>query len=308
MKKVVVTGTVAYDYIFNFDNYFSNYIVPDKIHQINISLLTEQYKKSFGGTAGNQGYYLNKLGIPASIFTTGGNDFSKYIDFLKRHHIVSDFIKIIKKVHTASGFAITDKKDNQIWMYSKGAMKYASGLRLKQISRELTNYFVIITPNEPKAVDNFVNECVRNKINFVLDLGFNIPITAKSTLQKGIKHASIIFGNDYEIDLMEKKAGIPMRKNLKSNQILVTTLADQGSEIFYNKKIVQVGIYKTEAIDPTGAGDAYRAGFIYGYLNNQPLKTCGWMGAIAASFAVEIKGTMNLKFTKQSFERRLKKI
>lgn len=305
MKKIIVTGTVAYDFIFNFDNYFSNYILPDKIHQINISLLTEHYEKTYGGTAGNQGYYLNKLGIPASIYSTVGKDFDEYKKFLLQNQISANLIKVYSKKRTAAGFAITDKRDNQIWMYSKGAMKYATELHLKSIIKDNKNYLVIIAPNEPKAVDNFVDECVKNKINFVLDLGFNIPITSKITLQKGIKHASIIFGNDYEIDLMEKKIGAPMKKKLRPNQILVTTLADKGSEIFYNKKTVRIGIFKTKAVDPTGAGDAYRAGFIYGYLNNQPIEACGWMGAVAASFAVEVKGTMNLKFNKSLFEKRL---
>ncbi len=307
MKNVIITGSVAYDYIFNFDNYFSNYIVPDKVHSINISLLTEQYKKSFGGTAGNQGFYLNKLGVNAYIYSTVGEDFGEYKYFLKKNNIESKFIQIKKGHHTAAGFAITDKKDNQIWMYSRGALKYSDKLRLNSLSVG-SDPLVIIAPNEAKAVENFVNECVRSKMEFVLDLGFNIPLTKKDILQKGIKNAAIIFGNDYEIDLMEKKAGIPFKKDLKHNQILVTTFADLGSTIFQNKKEIKVGIYKTKAIDPTGAGDAYRAGFIYGYLNNQPLKICGWMGAVTSSFAVEVKGTMNLKFNKRVFEKRMKTI
>ena len=305
MKNVIVTGTLAYDYIFNFDNYFSNYILPNKIHQINISLLTEHYKKSFGGTAGNQGFYLNKLGIPASILATAGHDFADYKNFLHKHNIETDLINIHKKRHTAAGFGITDKKDNQIWMYSKGAAKYAQFTTLKSLIKKSGNLFVLITPNEPKAVDNFVDECIKNKIDFVLDLGFNIPITSRATLQKGINNATIIFGNDYEVELMAKKTGISLKKGLRSDQFLISTLADQGSEIYTKGKKYKIGIYKTKAIDPTGAGDAYRAGFLYGYLNNQPPKICGWMGAVTASFAVETRGTMNLKFTKKEFEKRL---
>ncbi len=305
MKNIVVTGSIAYDYIFDFANYFSNYFLADKVHNINISLLTENYKKSFGGTAGNQGFYLNKLGIPALIFTYAGSDFEEYTHFLKKNKIESKFIKIDNKIHTAAGFAITDKKDNQIWMYSKGAMKLVKKLRLKTLMDSIGELFVLITPNEPKAVENFIDECVKYKIEFILDLGFNIPITSKKILVKGIKNALIIFGNDYEISLMEKIAGFALKKKLTDHQILITTFADEGSEIYSQGKKYPVDIFKTKTVDPTGAGDAYRAGFVYGYLNNYPIETCGWMGAVAASFAVETKGTMNLKFSKKEFKKRV---
>lgn len=308
MKNIIVTGTLAYDFIFDFDNYFSNYILPEKIHQINISLLTDYYKKSYGGTAGNQSYYLTKLGCNNYIYGVGGNDFTEYSKFLRKNGIVNKYIKIYKNLHTAAGFAITDKKDNQIWMYSRGVMKHTSNLSLKTLTKNMNDIFILITPNDPKAISKFVDECLAYKLDFTFDIGFNIPITSKNTLIKGVKNATIIFGNDYEIDLIEKITKIPLIKNLKKNQILIKTLADEGSEIYTKNKKYEIGIYKTKTIDPTGAGDAYRSGFIYGYLNNYPLKTCGWMGAITASFAVEVKGTMNLKFTRDKFKERLRKL
>lgn len=308
MKTIIVTGTLAYDYIFDFPNYFSNYILPDKVHQINISLLTEHYQKSYGGTAGNQAFYLSKLGQPNYIFAVGGNDFSEYKKFLSKHKMSDDLIKVVKKTHTAAGFAITDKRDNQIWMYSKGALKYAQNLTIQPLLKKFSPLFVLITPNDPQAYVNFVDECARDKIDFAFDIGFNIPITPKETIVKGVKSASIIFGNDYEIELIEKKTGVSLKKNLMPNQFLVTTFADRGSEVYRGGKAVKIGIYKTKAIDPTGAGDAYRAGFLYGLLQGHTVKICGWMGAVAASFAVESKGAMNLRFSKKLFENRLKTV
>ncbi len=308
MKTVVVTGTLAYDYIFDFNNYFSNYILPEKIHQINISLLTDHYKKSFGGTAGNQGFYLSKLNHPTLILGVGGNDFSEYKKFLFRNKITSDFIKIYNQTHTAAGFAITDKRDNQIWMYSQGVMRFTKNLSLTPFQKNSKNIIVLITPNELKAKEKFIDECIKYRMEFVFDMGFNIPLASKELLLKGIKFAKIIFGNDYEIGLIEKRTGASFASSLKQNQILITTFADKGSEVLTNGKKYKIGICKVKTIDPTGAGDAYRAGFIYGYLNNFPVKTCGWMGAVTASFAVEVKGTMNLKFNKKEFEKRLSKV
>ncbi|MBI4008946.1 carbohydrate kinase family protein [Candidatus Roizmanbacteria bacterium] len=308
MKNIILTGSLAYDYIFDVDDYFSKYILPNKIHQINISVITDEYKKSLGGTAGNQAFYLARLGLSPNIFATAGKDFQEYKSFLKKNGINAEYIKIIPEQNSAAGFGMTDKKDNQIWMYSKGAMINNSKLILSTIVDKLHNSFVIISPNDPQAIINFVNQCEKEDIEFAFDPAFYIPTLPQKTLFKGVKNARIIFGNDYEIAFLEKRLRLSLPKLINKNQIIVKTLGDQGSEIFKDGKWQKVGIYKVKPVDPTGAGDAYRAGFLYGYLNNQPIKTCGWMGAVTASFAVEVKGTMNLKFSKQQFEKRLKSV
>ncbi len=308
MKNVILTGSLSFDYIFDVNDSFSNHILPEKVHKINFSFVIETHQRSFGGTAGNQAYYLSKLGVENYLFASGGYDFTDYSTFLQKEKISRNFIFISNNLPTGTGFVITDIKDNQIWMYSKGAMKHNALLKLSSITEKIHRPLVIISPNDPQAIINFVVDCVKDKIEFCFDPAFYIPVLPKKTLLLGVKNAKIIIGNDYEIAFMEKRLGKKMTKLLSDDQILVTTLGDQGSEILYRGKWTKVGIYKTKAIDPTGAGDAYRAGFIYGYLNDQPIKTCGWMGAVAASFAVEVKGTMNLKFTREKFEERLKKI
>lgn len=323
-KKIILTGSLAFDYIFDIDNHFSDYIQPDKVHQINISLTCETFEKSFGGTAGNQAYYLGNLGANPCVAASVGFDFQDYKKFLEKNKVNTDYIMIDKSMPTAAGHVITDKKDNQIWMFAKGAMKNADKLRISNLEvspligvrplkkpyrnnkNNQSDIFVLISPTEPQAMVNFVNECVKNNIDFAFDPAFYIPVLPVETLIKGIKNAKIIFGNDYEIAFLEKRTGQKMKKLLHKEQILIKTLGDAGSEIYYEKKCHKIGIYKTKAIDPTGAGDAYRAGFLVGYLNGRTIEESAKMAAVTASFAVEVKGTMNPKFSKIEFEKRLK--
>ena len=316
-KNIILTGSLAYDYIFDIPDSFSKYIQPDKIHKINISIVTDTHKKSFGGTAGNQAFHLARFGLNPTIITTVGNDFFDYKIFLKKNGVNTNSIEIIKNLPTAAGFVMTDVKDNQIWMFATGAMKEARRLSLKSIyassgveklklnssrqARTITNSFVLISPTDLNAMINIVKESINLNVDFAFDPAFFIPHLPEKTLLEGVKNSIIIFGNDYEIAFIEKRLKKKITDIVSNRQVVIKTLGDQGSEIYYNGKWIKVGIYKTKTIDPTGAGDAYRAGFLYGFLNNQPLKTCGWMGAVTASFAVEVKGTMNLKFTKKEF-------
>ena len=307
-KNIIVTGSVAYDFVFDIKDPFSKYIQPDKIHQINISIVTDSHAKSFGGTAGNYAFYLSRLGIKPILYSAVGNDFADYKNFLNKNKIETKFLKFYKNLPTASGFVMTDIHDNQIWMYSKGAMQKNIGLKLKPVAEKFLKPIIVISPNELRAINNYVRECVENNYDFTYDPAFFIPHLDSKSLGLGIQNARVIFGNDYEIAFIEKKLGKSIEKLVKERQIVVKTLGELGSEILYNHNKIKIGIYKCKTIDPTGAGDAYRAGFLYGYLDNQPLKMCGWMGAVVASFAVEVKGTMNLKFNKKEFEKRLNKI
>lgn len=307
-KNIILTGSLSFDYIFDVKDLFSNYILPDKIHQINFSFVIDSHHKTWGGTAANQAFYFARLGGKPIILASGGYDFSEFRKFLEENNIITRFIPEDKKLPTGTGFVITDKKDNQIWMYSKGAMKNNSTLFLKSILSKIINPFLMISPNEPKAIIKLVEESVKYSIDFGFDPAFYIPTLPIETLGKGVKNAKIIFGNDYEIAFIEKRLKKSITSIVNKNQIVVKTLGDQGSAIYAHDVWTKVTIFKTKSVDPTGAGDAYRAGFIFGYLKNLPLKTCGWMGAVTASFAVEVKGTMNLKFSKKEFERRLRKL
>ena len=308
---VIVTGSLAFDQILNLPGKFSSYILPDKIHQINVSFATDTHTVNFGGTAGNQAYSLALLGIRPVIVATAGYDFDRYRKFLEKNGIDTSYIKIIKNKLTASGFAITDEADNQIWGYSKAAMSDSKDHHLKPVISELsktnTRLFAILTPCGEEGIANYVDECVAFNIPFAFDPAFYIPSLPKKTLKKGVRYAQIVFGNDYELSLLQKRLSHEKLQGLtlKDTQIVVTTLGENGSVIQQgNKKFTIKPSVVQKVVDPTGAGDAYRAGFMAGFIQGKDLKTCGQMGSVAAAFAVEKKGTMNHYYTKKEFIKR----
>lgn len=299
--KVVVTGSISYDYIMNFPGQFADRIMPDKIHQISLSFLVETLEKRFGGIAGNIAYTLNLLGEEPTILAAAGKDFAPYKAFLKRHKISSSFIKIHKNVSTSSYFVVTDKEDNQIGAFYVGAQKYASRLSLPECS------FAVISPTDPKAMKKFVADCRSRNISYLYDPAFQIATLSSSDLRDGIESAKILIGNDYEIAFIEKKLDISHEELILMVPVLVTTLGSKGSIIETRTEAIHVKPAKPKSItDPTGAGDAYRAGFLAGYLRNFDLAVCGQIGSVAAVYAVESYGTINHHFTKKEFIKRYK--
>lgn len=322
---ILIAGSIAFDYILNFPDEFSNHILADKIHQINISFTTETFRKEFGGTAGNQAYTLSLLGIKTSILSTAGHDFSGYKRYLDNVGVNTKFIKIRKDQFTASGFVITDKSDNQIWGYSLGALKFSHKLHFPKDLREIL--LVVIAPPSPDSIMHFVNLSQKAKLPYTFDPAFYIPTLSAVQLKKALNGAIILFGNDYEIAQIEKKVGClkkwlenPLNYQSKITHInslkypiLVTTLGYKGSLIKYKDaqsktiKQIKIGPAKPHSTsDPTGAGDAYRAGFLAGLLKNMPLAVCGQIGSVASVYTVEKYGTITHKFTIKEFCRRYK--
>lgn len=313
---IIVTGSLAYDQILNLPGKFSSYILPDKIHNINVSFVTDTHIKLFGGTGANQAYSLALLGIPPILVGTAGTDFGPYKTFLEKNNITTSYIKIIDDELTALGIAITDEKDNQIWGFSKGAMKFARDLSLTPILKRLKGknekLFVAITPNDPLAIARYIDECIEEQIDFSFDPAFYIPTLTKEALKKGIHQAHVVFGNDYEIALLRKKIGVRTETfKSKHGQFLVTTLGEKGSDIVYADADGTIEFRKhikpakvTNIIDPTGAGDAYRSGFLAGFLNGKDIQICGQMGSIAAAYAIENYGTMKHSYSVIEFWKR----
>lgn len=304
---IIVTGSLAYDIILNLPGKFSSYILPDKLHQINVSFATDTHTKNFGGTAGNQAYSLALLGEKPILFATAGNDFEPYKKFLDRHGIDTSYVKIIKNKLTASGFAITDEVNNQVWGYSKSAMSDAKDYPLKKIVVTLKkDTIVVLTPCGEEGLTSYVDECVELKIPFVFDPAFYIPVLSKATIKKGVEKSLMFFSNDYELELVKEKLKVDSVK-LREDQILITTLGEKGSQITSNGKTIIIKPAKVKkVVDPTGAGDAYRSGFLAGYAHNLPLEVCGQMGSVASAFVVEQKGTVNHFYTKKEFISRYK--
>ena len=226
----------------------------------------------------------------------------EYAKFLQDSGVDISRIQTIQNNLTSSAFIMTDSSDNQITAFYPGAMDSAAKLALVQKTD-----FVVISPNNPEAMINFCAQCQQSDTPYMLDPGMQLPALSPENLQNMLKGATILIGNDYEIALLREKRKGERGKLEEIVQILITTLGEKGSTIQTKDQILQVNAGKVnKAVDPTGAGDAYRGGFLAGYSKNLNLKVCGQMGSIAACFAVEKYGTTNHTFTLEQFSKRYK--
>ncbi|OFY38574.1 MAG: hypothetical protein A2Z69_00885 [Bacteroidetes bacterium RBG_13_44_24] len=306
LKKIVVTGSLAYDHIMSMPGRFKDQIMPDKLHILNVSFIMNTFRQEYGGTGGNIAYTLGLLNTPCLLAATVGGDFGLYRKHLaKMKNIDLKGVKVFKKSKTARGFVTTDRDDNQIWGFYDGAMRNASKISLKlYIDRES---LLVIAPNDPKAMMRYVREAINLKVPYVFDPAFNITHFTHSDLKKAVKYSNILIGNDYEITLVKRRLNLSSKSILKNCHLLVTTLGSEGSRIESEHKVIHVPVAKPEnQSDPTGAGDAFRAGFMAGYVRDLPLRTCGKMGALTAVYTVEKYGTQTHKFTLSQFYQRYK--
>lgn len=300
---LIITGSIAYDYIMDFPGSFGDHILPDQIHQINLSFIVKTFAKRRGGTAGNVSYTLGLLNTPHKLFSTAGQDFGEYAFAFSSLNIDISGVKIYKNTYTATGFGMTDKKDNQIWGFFYGANEFVDQLKLKSIAKR--DDFVLIGPQGAKGSLSFIKQCITLKIPYMFDPGFILTQITDEELTYGVTHAQMLIGNDYEISLIKNR--VKNFTNMVKDKIVITTLGEKGALIDEGGRKVEIKPAKAaKVIDPSGAGDAWRGGFLAGWQRNLDLKTCGQMGAIAAVYTVEQYGTQEQTYTKQDFTKRYK--
>jgi adenosine kinase len=301
--NVVIVGSLAYDYIMNVSGTFSDRIMEEKIHSISLSFLVDSLKKQLGGTAGNIAYSLKLLTITPLIVSEAGNDFSLYKKFLKKNRISTTYIQEYDDVSTSLYVVLNDKANNEIRSFYTGATRYATTHSILSVKEII--HLVIIAPTNPKAMTNAVRDCISKHIPYIYDPSFHIAALPKEELEEGVSHAAILIGNDYEIGLIEEKLEIPHEELVATVPALVTTLGSKGSiiETRTQSMYIKPAIARSHK-DPRGAGSAYRAGFIAGYLRGYPLDICGQMGSVAAAYTVELYGTQTHTFTTNEFVKR----
>ena len=301
--SVLLSGSLAYDYIMDFPDSFKNHIMPDQLHILNVCFSVEKLEKNLGGTAGNIAYTMKLLGSDPIILCPLGSDSHDYVEHLKKHKISSDYISINNEKMSSSAHITTDKDDNQIAAFYSGAGNGAKNLVVKSIKENLD--FALISPNQKEAMIGHAKECYELDIPLCFDPGQQITALSAQELMLLIGQAKFLIGNDYEMKLMQEKTGWDMEEILKHVEIVITTLGDRGSVITTQDQVIEVGVCTPNSVeDPTGAGDAYRAGFFFSYLQGHDYKTCGQMGAVAATYAVEHYGTQNHGFTMDEFKNR----
>lgn len=302
-KKVLITGSLAFDLIMDFPGKFTEHIDPSKLHIMNISFLVDSFKRARGGNSGNIAYTLSLLGMKTGIISSAGEDFEDYGLFLEKNKISIEDIEIIEGETTATATIMTDKSDNQISAFYPGAMRRNTELNIKYA--KFKPDFVVITPDVPEAMVRFARQCQDLKIPYLFDPGMQLPRLSDAQIIAGITGAEILIANDYEMGIIDTRIKGQVSNLKKKVKIIITTLGEKGSVIEHNGDKINIGPGKPrEVSDPTGAGDAYRAGFLAGYLRGFDLKICGQMGSISACYAIEKYGTTNHRFSVGEFKRR----
>ncbi|MBI4079415.1 MAG: carbohydrate kinase family protein [Candidatus Levybacteria bacterium] len=302
MKHVVVTGSLAFDYIMDFPQSFEENILPEKLHTLSVSFLAHNFSKNFGGTAGNITYNLGLLNQkPLLLASAGANDFKPYEQHLEGVSVNTSYIRKVEKEFSANMFMITDKNNCQIAGFYPGAMEKDDTLSIKNMKAD----FVVVAPTTPSAMGKFVKEAKAANIPYLYDPAQQIPRLSKEQLINGIDGASILIGNDYELAMLTKKTGFSKNDIKRKSKIVITTLGSKGSLIEEKGKQYSIGtVNPKKIVDPTGAGDAYIAGFLSGFLQNSDLKTAGQIAATAATYAIEHYGTQNHRFSLDDFKER----
>lgn len=301
MKTIAVTGSLAFDYIMDFPQSFEENILPHKLKTLSVSFLAHNFSKNFGGTAGNIAYNLSLLQQSVVVIASAGKkDFDAYRTHLQGVGADVSKIHIAQEEFSANMFMITDKNNCQIAGFYPGAMQHDTTLTLvKNVD------FAIISPTIPAAMDGFVTQAKKQNIPYLFDPAQQIPRLSSTQLKNGIDGATVLVGNDYELAMIEKKTRWSKQEILYKSAIVITTLGAEGSLIEKGGESLNVGIATPkDVVDPTGAGDAYIAGFLTGYMNGKNLTICGQMGAVAAAYAIENYGTQNHIFAIDEFRKR----
>jgi adenosine kinase len=300
---VLCTGSIAYDYILTFKGRFKDHILLDKTHILNLSFLVDDLQKRRGGVAGNYAYNLSLLGYPSAVLATAGTDAAEYREWLIARGIDCRGLRLLDGEISATGFTTTDMDDNQLTGYYGGAMWRAAMLGLDDGPSDIEA--VIIGPNDPKAMKRLVVECRERGVPFLFDPAHQLPHIEGDELTDSARGAWIVIGNDYELELVQERTGRNVKRLLELCTIVVTTLGRHGSRIDTRDGSVEIpAAPAVSEADPTGAGDAYRAGFVAGLLRGLEIEAAGRVASLTATHAIEHVGTIEHSFTREDFQRR----
>jgi len=306
--NILVSGSLAYDRIMDFPGKFSDHILPDKVHVLNVCFMINELKENFGGTAGNIAYALSLLGESPTIVATAGRDFESYRDWFNKNNISTDNIKIIEEELTAGAYITTDQSDNQITAFNPGAMKFNASYDFESAAHN--NTVSIVSPGNLDDMYNFSNIYKQKKIDYIFDPGQSLPAWTKEKLIEMIDGSKIFVCNDYELQLTQEKTSMTIDDILEKTETLIQTKSEHGSVVILkehgqtkNIDIPAAGVNSVK--DPTGAGDAYRAGLIKGFfMSDSDIIHAAKIGAVTAAYCVEVYGPQNFNFTPESFNKR----
>lgn len=305
---IAITGSIAYDYLMRFPGTFQDHIIPDKLDRISLSFLVDDMTKHWGGVGANIAYNLALLGQQPrpKLVGTVGRDFGDYRAWLERTGVDTTAVREIHDVFTASFFVNTDLVNNQIASFYTGAMAYAKDFPLKDLLPARPD-LVVISPNDPAAMQQYVDECHAWNVPFVYDPSQQVARLDGETLRHGIERCYMLVCNDYEFEIIKQKSGLSLKDMLERVPVVVITHGEKGSHIHTEGQLIQVPAFPVDQIaDPTGVGDAFRGGLLRGMSAGWPWKLCGQVGALCAAYALERVGTQNHVFALPEFVQRFR--
>ncbi|MCA1962192.1 MAG: carbohydrate kinase family protein [Desulfomonile sp.] len=301
--KIFVSGSLAYDRIMDFPEKFSDYILPDKIHVLNVCFLVNGVTEQFGGTAGNIAYNLALLGERPIILASAGKDFQSYENWLTSHGLPLDGIRRIPDEFTAGAYITTDQADNQITGFNPGAMKHPCLYPVDGV--DPSTALGIVAPGNVEDMETLCRQYRERGIPYIFDPGQQIPAIPTDSLVEMLTGSRILISNDYELEMIMRSTGMSRPDLLNRTGTVITTLGDRGSLVCTSEGESAIPVAKAaQVLDPTGAGDAFRAGLIKGLAVGVDLEVCARMGAVAASFSVECRGTQCHRFSHEQFKQR----
>jgi adenosine kinase len=302
-RAALVCGSVAYDSILLFPDRFKAHILPDKLHILNVCFTVPEMRREYGGCAANIAYGLRLLGDPAWIMATVGQDFGPYRTRLEGLGIPVDYIRSIDDAFTAQAFITTDLDDNQITAFHPGAMQMA---HLNAVGDAKTDIALgIVAPDGREAMIQHAAQFHAQGIPFIFDPGQGLPLFGRDELLAFIGQARWVAVNDYEWELLQQKTGLSAADLMERVEALIVTRAAEGSQVHTKGRTLAIPAATPRAvIDPTGCGDAYRAGLIHGLLRGLDWETTGRVAALMGAIKIESRGPQNHRFTIEEFARR----
>ena len=303
-KAALICGSIAYDTILVFPGQFKAHILPDKIHMLNVAFMVPEMRREWGGCAANIAYGLKLLGDAGFIMATAGRDFEPYRQRMQSLGIALDYIKVIEESFTGQAFITTDSDDNQITAFHPGAMQYAHANAVADASGAGIA-LGIVAPDGRQGMIDHAAQFAAAGIPFIFDPGQGMPMFGAAELKVFLDQATWVTLNDYEWELMQQKTGMMVSDVLAKARALIVTRGAEGSTIHTKDRTYTIPAAEPKAVvDPTGCGDAYRAGLIHGLLRGLDWETTGRVASLMGAMKIESRGPQNHEFTKADFDKR----
>ncbi len=300
--SALICGSFAYDTIMVFHDHFKNHILPEQVHILNVSFLVPDLRREYGGCAGNIAYNLMLLGGDGKPMGTVGTDFTPYAEWMDKVGVSRDQLRVIDGSYTAQAYITTDKDDNQITAFHPGAMNFSHENRVSDVAGVTIG---LVSPDGRQGMIEHAEQFAEKGIPFIFDAGQGMPMFDGEDLLRFADQATWMAFNDYEMRLMVERTGKSHAQLAEMVDAIVVTRGGEGSTVYTGGKVIDIPAAPISAAnDPTGCGDAYRAGLLYGLMNDMDWEMTGRIAALMGAIKIEQAGTQNHHFTRESFSER----